>query len=171
MIGIHENGELKALNNGYTLGSGGGSGTPIPTADTNAQFDSDAHMNSTDMTSAEVTSFVNSLGLNGRAGFQWDYVGTTTGTGAVSLPNNWNEIMVVGKFGAAGVYGFTEYFIRQQIETYTNPNRFFGGNCTNSGNDYHGYWLQLTTTSVALGGWNWSGTNYASTSSIYVWAR
>ena len=65
MIGIHENGELRALNNGYTLGSGGGSGTPIPTADTNAQFDSDAHMNSTDMTSQEVEDFVDNLNVGG----------------------------------------------------------------------------------------------------------
>lgn len=65
MIGIHENGELRALNNGYTLGSGGGSGTPIPTADTNAQFDSDAHMNSTDMTSTQVDDFVDDLNFTG----------------------------------------------------------------------------------------------------------
>ena len=107
-------------------------------------------------------------------GMDWTFVGTTTGTSAVSLPNDWREIMVVGKFmpnASGGAYGFTEYFIRKQIETYANPNRFFGGNCTNPGSDYHGYWLQLTTTSVALGGWIWAGTNYASTSVIYVWAR
>lgn len=68
MIGIHENGELRALNNGYTLGSGGGSGTPIPTADTNAQFDSDAHMNSTDMTTgadSELEDFIDGLNVSG----------------------------------------------------------------------------------------------------------
>ena len=99
------------------------------------------------------------------------FVGSATGTTAVTLPNNWIDIVVVGKFGPNGVYGFTEFFIRKQLETYTDPNRFFGGNCTNSGNDYHGYWLQLSTTSVAMGGWNWTGTNYVSTSTIYVWAR
>lgn len=68
MIGIHENGELRALNNGYTLGSGGGSGTPIPTANTNAQFDNDAHMNSTDMTTGsggEVEEFIDGLNVSG----------------------------------------------------------------------------------------------------------
>lgn len=86
MIGIHENGELRALNNGYTLGSGGGSGTPIPTADTNAQFDSNAHMNSTDMTSAEVTSFVNSLSVHGGVGYLTKTVsGTTDSNGNLSL--------------------------------------------------------------------------------------
>lgn len=36
-----------------------------PTVDTIAEFDSSAHMNSTDMSSADVTSFVNSLNVNG----------------------------------------------------------------------------------------------------------
>ena len=49
------------------LTSGGGSGTSVPTADTVAEFDSTAHMNSTDMTSQEVDDFVD--GLDGsRAG-------------------------------------------------------------------------------------------------------
>lgn len=104
-------------------------------------------------------------------GMDWTYVGTATGTNDVALPNDWKEIAVVGKFGPNGAYGFTEIFIRKQIETYTDPNRLFGGNCTNSGSDYHGYWLQLSTTSVAMGGWTWAGTNYVSTSSIYVWAK
>lgn len=41
------------------------SSSSTPTADTLAEFDSTAHMNSTDMTTAEVTSFVNSLDLTG----------------------------------------------------------------------------------------------------------
>lgn len=106
-----------------------------------------------------------------QASGEYMFVGSATGTNSVTLPNNWIDIVVVGKFGLNGVYGFTEFFIRKQLETYENPNRFFGGNCTNSGNDYHGYWLQLSTSSVALGGWNWAGTNYASASTIYVWAR
>lgn len=65
MIGIHENGELKPLATGYTLGTGGGSGTSVPTADTLAKFDSDAHMNSTDMTSQEVDDFVDGLNVSG----------------------------------------------------------------------------------------------------------
>lgn len=43
---------------GYITG-----GTSVPTADTLAEFDSTAHMNSTDMTSAEITAFVNNLNL------------------------------------------------------------------------------------------------------------
>lgn len=65
MIGIHENGELKPLATGYTLGTGGGSGTSVPTADTLAKFDSDAHMNSEDMTSQEVDDFVDGLNVGG----------------------------------------------------------------------------------------------------------
>ena len=43
-------------------GQGTLTSTSIPTADTIAEFDSSAHMNSTDMTSAEVSTFVGNLG-------------------------------------------------------------------------------------------------------------
>ena len=50
-------------------GSGGGGGsvvsTSTPTASTISEWDSNAKMNSTDMTSAQVTAFVNSLNING----------------------------------------------------------------------------------------------------------
>ena len=48
-----------------TWESASGSGTSIPTANTVAEFDANAQMNSTDMTSAEVTTFVNSLNVSG----------------------------------------------------------------------------------------------------------
>lgn len=103
MIGIHENGELKALNNGYTLGSGGGSGTPIPTADTNAKFDSDAHMNSTDMTTGsggEVEGFID--GLNVTGGLFGDYV-VEQGTDGIWTYRKWNS----GVAECWGVYSKT----------------------------------------------------------------
>lgn len=48
------------INTGGGSG-GGGDSTAIPTANTAAKFDSVAHMNSEDMTSQEVSNFVNSL--------------------------------------------------------------------------------------------------------------
>jgi len=48
-------------------GQGTLTSTSIPTADTIAEWDSDAHMNSEDMSSADVTSFVNGLAFNGLA--------------------------------------------------------------------------------------------------------
>lgn len=62
---------IKTINNEDILGSGnitiqGGaaSGTSTPTADTVAEFDSNAKMNSTDMGSSDVSTFVNSLAVN-----------------------------------------------------------------------------------------------------------
>lgn len=56
-------------NSSYSGSSGGGGGgggsvvsTSTPTANVIAEFDSSAHMNSTDMTTAQVTAFINSLG-------------------------------------------------------------------------------------------------------------
>lgn len=48
--------------------SGGGSGTSVPTADEVAEFDSDAHINSTDMTTgadSELEDFIDGLNLTG----------------------------------------------------------------------------------------------------------
>lgn len=88
MIGIHENGELKALNNGYTLGTSGGGGTAIPTADTNAKFDSDAHMNSTDMTTgadSELEDFIDGLNIVGTSVLDIKNEGTKSiSTGSVT---------------------------------------------------------------------------------------
>ena len=65
---------IKTINNESLLGSGnitiqsgGGSGTSVPTADTIAEFDSTAHMNSTDMTSTEVDDFVDALDAQGES--------------------------------------------------------------------------------------------------------
>lgn len=62
---------IKTINGNSILGSGdlqvGGSviSTDVPTADTIAEFDSDAHMNSEDMTSQEVDDFVDGLNVSG----------------------------------------------------------------------------------------------------------
>lgn len=91
MIGIHENGELKTLGTGYTLGTSGGGGTAIPTADTNAKFDSDAHMNSTDMTTGsggEVEEFIDGLNIVGTSVLRIKEEGTksvATGGSVTSL--------------------------------------------------------------------------------------
>ena len=45
-------------------GQGTLTSTSIPTADTIAEFDSSAHMNSTDMSAGDVTAFVNSLNVS-----------------------------------------------------------------------------------------------------------
>lgn len=58
---------IKTINNTSLLGSGDISvavgGTPIPSASDVAEFDSSAHMNSTDMTSQQVEDFVDELDI------------------------------------------------------------------------------------------------------------
>lgn len=65
---LHPNGlfkcDMDAWFNGDVHIPGGGSGTSVPTADTTAQWDSDVHMNSEDMTSQEVDDFVDSLNVS-----------------------------------------------------------------------------------------------------------
>ena len=112
MIGIHENGELKALNNGYTLGSGGGSGTPIPTADTNAQFDSDAHMNSTDMTTgadSELEDFIDGLNITG---------GITDDDGTWKSVNNY--LKYSKRFGCVYIQGISNGNVTLTAASWNN---------------------------------------------------
>jgi hypothetical protein len=63
---------IKTINNQSLLGSGNisvtSSGTSVPTANETAEFDSSAKMNSTNMTSSEVTDFVESLDISGGGG-------------------------------------------------------------------------------------------------------
>lgn len=60
---------IKTINGTSLLGSGDisitNSGTSVPTANETAEFDSSAKMNSTNMTSSEVTDFVESLDISG----------------------------------------------------------------------------------------------------------
>lgn len=74
-------------------GGGGGSGTSVPTADTVAEFDSTAHMNSTDMTSQEVDDFVDAL--DPQAGGVADYV-IEQGTDGIWNYRKWDS----GKYEA-----------------------------------------------------------------------
>ena len=83
---------IKTINSQSLLGSGNiqisGSGTSTPTADTVAEFDSSAHMKSTDMTAAEITSFVNSLNVTGIHAV--DYI-IEEGTSDNSSYRKWNS--------------------------------------------------------------------------------
>ena len=55
-----ENDEINE-NELYFTPDSGGVGTPIPTANTTAMFDSNAYMNSDDMTSTEISDFLDEL--------------------------------------------------------------------------------------------------------------
>ena len=96
---------IKTINNQSLLGSGDmsivASGTSIPTADTVAEFDNDAHMNSTDMTSQEVEDFVD--GLNVAAAQLVDYI-VEQGTDNSWTYRKWNS----GIFEAWRTYNATD---------------------------------------------------------------
>lgn len=68
--------------------SHGGSGTPTPTANATSAFDSSAKMNSTDMTSAQVSDFVDSL--SGSSVLPADYV-VEQGTSGAWTYRKWNS--------------------------------------------------------------------------------
>lgn len=89
---------IKTINSQSLLGSGdiqvapSVTSTDVPTADTISEFDSSAHMNSTDMTSQDVSDFLDGLdvgGVNLR-----DYVideKSYTGTDGTAWCRKWNS--------------------------------------------------------------------------------
>lgn len=53
--------DLKAILEGIDVSTGGGAGVAEPTADTTAAFDSNAHINSSDMSAEDVIEFVDDI--------------------------------------------------------------------------------------------------------------
>lgn len=105
-------GQVLAKNSGtnYDVGwvnQSGGGGTSVPTANEVAEFDSTAHMNSTDMTSGEVTSFVNSLDVHGGGNvttFNMLLNGSVSGSLSVSVVGRIAMINGSINYGSAGTF-------------------------------------------------------------------
>ena len=176
MIGIHENGELKPLATGYTLGTGGGSGTSVPTPDTLAKFDSDAHMNSEDMTSQEVDDFVDGLNVSG--GDLGDYVVEqgTSGNGAYRKWNSgtleqWGTVTTSASSGNVSVdIAFPVAFIDTSYYLQMTPTRNFGLGQSLAENAYSSGNRQATTTKTTVS-WYKSGNAYATEIRYFVIGR
>lgn len=77
---------------GINTGGGGGSegdSTAIPTASTTAKFDTAAHMNSEDMTTPEITSFIENLDVSNNGAIA-DFV-VEQGTSGIWTYRKWNS--------------------------------------------------------------------------------
>lgn len=110
---------IKTINGASILGSGDlpvappVTSTDVPTADTISEFDSDAHMNSTDMTTGsggEVETFIN--GLNGGAkGINFHIVEGSSASFTISALNTkWITVPVPS--GQGTPIAITGYFIQ-----------------------------------------------------------
>lgn len=87
---------IKTVNNQSLLGSGnitieGGSasGTATPTANTISKFDSSAKMNSTDMTAAQVKTFIDDLDYTPAVVNDTVPIGAIQAFGGTTAPKNW----------------------------------------------------------------------------------
>lgn len=93
-------GQVLAKNSGtdydVTWINAGGGGTSTPTSDTIAKFDSSAKMNSTNMTSAEVTTFVESLDISGGGGSVPTFNTATITLATAGWSNNSQTVTVQG---------------------------------------------------------------------------
>lgn len=119
-------------------GQGTLTSTSVPTADTIAEFDSDSHMNSEDMTSQEVSDFVGSLSLVQqqsydawvsimKTNFTGDNTATkVTGTTIISGGHK-DDFFTIGTdqitIKKAGYYKVTLCFVLSAMTTQTNVKR------------------------------------------------
>jgi len=145
------------------LTSGGGSveSSSVPTADTIAEFDSTAHMNSTDMTSTEVDNFVNSLDAQGTSIV--DFI-VEQGTEGIWTYRKWNSgiaecwgVITAGNPNMTYAEGSGYY---APLATYTYPSGLFVSAPTMA---------QTTNMSGAIGDFTYNGGDNASFNG-YWWA-
>lgn len=86
-------------------------GTATPTANSISKFDSDAHMNSTDMSAQEVSDFIDSLETSGGQSLQlqtYTLTGTTNSQGAIRLTGLASEdvnVITVAVTNGANYFG------------------------------------------------------------------
>lgn len=124
-------GKIYYKNQEYTGSNGGGGGdvpsSAIPTANTISKFDNSAKMNSTDMTSTEITNLVNSLDTQGAN--LADYV-IEQGISDSWTYRKWNS-------------GIAECWERRQI-----------GTTTFSSQEGYGYYAGITNRSFPTGLFN-----------------
>lgn len=110
---------IRTINGTSVLGSGdievAAGGTPIPTADTVAEFDSDAHINSEDMSAQDIEDFVDALNVSGG-----DATLSSSGLSAVS---NRVSIQSGGQF-KLGKWRFVQ--LNLKLLTNLSANNYWG---------------------------------------------
>lgn len=131
--------------------------TAVPTASTIAEFDSSAHMNSTDMSTQDVSDFVD--GLNGQGANLADYV-VEQGTSGIWTYRKWNSGIAecwgeansgsnISNSSAGGWYAGSFAVNFPDGLFITNPNAFV--NIHTWGTGYHfGSAYQVTSTGMRV---------------------
>lgn len=147
--------------------------TSTPTAGIDAQFDSDAHMNSTDMTSQEVSDFVD--GISGQGANLADYV-IEQGTSGVWTYRKWNsgisECWRTYRETTASAFSSTGYIYYRSLPSMTFPTGLFNDAPTIIANGYHGNIggcaASATASSVTVMAWSAASTARAVTCYIHA---
>lgn len=156
---------IRTINGTSILGSGdisvAAGGTPIPTADTVAEFDASAHMNSTDMTSQEVSTFVNSLITQGVNLIDLVYpIGSYYETSDSTFNPNatWGGTWVLEAEGLVHIGAGANYTIGDTggEETHTLTTNEMPNHNHNSSEDSYGLGMIVGTAGQIYG--VWSGT-------------
>ena len=175
---------IRKINGTSILGSGdisvAAGGTPIPTADTVAEFDASAHMNSADMSAQDVSDFVDALDAQGAnladvvvdegvetvSGINWKYRKWNNGTsecwGRLEVGANTPQGSVGGFYWSIfGAYGLpTNLFVEV-------PQGFFNLHYWDTG-VFWGNVRTITATTVQAIAFRNNNANAAAEGSFYL---
>lgn len=175
---------IRTINGTSILGSGdisvAAGGTPIPTADTVAEFDASAHMNSADMSAQDVSDFVDALDAQGAnladvvvdegvetvSGINWKYRKWNNGTsecwGRLEVGANTPQGSVGGFYWSIfGAYGLpTNLFVEV-------PQGFFNLHYWDTG-VFWGNVRTITATTVQAIAFRNNNANAAAEGSFYL---
>lgn len=112
-------------------------------------------------------SEINELKQNLNNVKKWKKVGSTVGTSLISLPTEFNEIMIDSTVNAGTILSCSIVIAKESLKTTSK--RYFGGFSVSSTNNYCQY--DVTLNSVILYGFVITNQDYSSTTETIVYYR
>ena len=98
----------------------------------------------------------------------WKLLGSSSGTTALTLPDNFNELIVEAKCNSITQLQYSYHFIKNQL---TNSDKsYHNGFYTGSG-DFSSCAVNVSLSSVALTRMSYKGTEYKENSTITVYCK
>ena len=98
----------------------------------------------------------------------WKLLGSSSGTTALTLPDNFNELIVEAKCNSITQLQYSYHFIKNQL---TNSDKSYHNGFYSSSSDFRSCIVNVSLSSVALTRMSYKGTEYKENSTITVYCK
>ena len=98
----------------------------------------------------------------------WKLLGSSSGTTALTLPDNFNELIVEVKCNSITQLQYSYHFIKNQL---TNSDKSYHNGFYSSSSDFSSCIVNVSLSSVALTRMIYKGTEYKENSTITVYCK